>query len=135
MHRRAIWKERETHTHTHLFPPREQAPKHRCPTWPPPFSAASSSSPLGRGSPVYWSSLPCVHPGEPHVLSPTQECSECLPPHPDLVCHLSAPCSPSLHTFGDEELTTHPEGNLKKKISRPLRLLESRTGGCQCSRP
>lgn len=71
-------RERETHTHIHThtsLPP--QGNRHQSIGvlhGHPLFSAASTAlprGPLGRGSPVCWSSLPCVHPGESDVLSQT----------------------------------------------------------------
>lgn len=52
-----------------------------------------------------------------------------MPSHP--VCHLTALCSPSLHTFGNEELTTQSEGNLKKNLqtAQTLGKLNLRTPG------
>ena len=59
---------------------------------PPSGRLRPPQGPLGRGSPACWPSLPCVHPGEPHVLSPTQECSECRPPTPESAACAAPAC-------------------------------------------
>lgn len=86
------------HSHLHtLLPSRDQALKHQ----QPPFSVASSSLLWGASGKEFqrggWlrSSLPSVHPGEPHARSQIQECSEHLNLLPGATCRPS----PYLPTF------------------------------------